>query len=52
MTLLTIITLCMTILLGLIFFAMFIWAVKDGQLNDVEEAKYEIFRDDEGDELV
>jgi len=45
---LAIITLCMTVLLGLFFLGLFVWAVKDGQMADLEEAKYEIFRDDEG----
>jgi cbb3-type cytochrome oxidase maturation protein len=44
---LTIILLVMTTLLGFIFFAMFHWAVKDGQFEDPEEAKYVIFREDE-----
>jgi len=44
---LTIILLVLTTLLGLIFFAMFHWAVKDGQFDDPEEAKYVIFREDE-----
>ena len=45
---LAIITLCMTVLMGLLFLGLFVWAVKDGQMADVEEAKYEMFRDDEG----
>ena len=44
---LTIILLVLTTLLGFIFFAMFRWAVKDGQFDDPEEAKYVIFREDE-----
>lgn len=51
MTTLTIIIMSMTILLGLIFFGLFCWAVKDGQMEDIEEAKYEMFREDEGDDL-
>ena len=47
MGLLTIILLVLTTLLGGIFFAMFCWAVKDGQFDDPEEAKYVIFREDE-----
>lgn len=44
---LTIILLILTTLLGFIFFAMFRWAVKDGQFDDPEEAKYVIFREDD-----
>ncbi len=44
---LTIILLITTTLLGGIFFALFRWAVKDGQFDDPEEAKYVIFREDE-----
>ena len=44
---LTIIILITTTLLGGIFFAMFRWAVKDGQFDDPEEAKYVIFRENE-----
>jgi cbb3-type cytochrome oxidase maturation protein len=47
MLLLTIIILISTTLLGGIFFVMFRWAVKDGQFDDPEEAKYVIFREDE-----
>jgi cbb3-type cytochrome oxidase maturation protein len=47
MLVLTIILLITTTLLGLIFFVMFRWAVKDGQFEDPEEAKYVIFREDE-----
>ena len=47
MLFLTIIILITTTLLGFIFFAMFRWAVKDGQFDDPEEAKYVIFREDE-----
>lgn len=52
MTALTIITLGMTLILGALFLGLFCWAVKDGQFDDVEEAKYQIFRDDDesGDE--
>jgi cbb3-type cytochrome oxidase maturation protein len=44
---LTIILLITTTLLGGIFFALFRWAVKDGQFDDPEEAKYVIFREEE-----
>jgi cbb3-type cytochrome oxidase maturation protein len=44
---LTIILLITTTLLGGIFFALFRWAVKDGQFEDPEEAKYVIFREDD-----
>jgi cbb3-type cytochrome oxidase maturation protein len=44
---LTIILLITTTLLGCIFFVMFRWAVKDGQFDDPEEAKYVIFREEE-----
>jgi cbb3-type cytochrome oxidase maturation protein len=47
MLILTIILMVATTLLGFIFFAMFYWAVKDGQFEDPEEAKYVIFREDE-----
>ena len=47
MLILTIILLISTTLLGFIFFVMFRWAVKDGQFDDPEEAKYVIFREDE-----
>jgi cbb3-type cytochrome oxidase maturation protein len=47
MLLLTIIILVSTTLLGFIFFALFHWAVKDGQFDDPEEAKYVIFREDD-----
>jgi len=50
MLVLTIILLITTTLLGGIFFALFRWAVKDGQFDDPEEAKYVIFREDEGHE--
>lgn len=43
----TIILLISTTLLGAIFFVLFRWAVKDGQFEDAEEAKYVIFREDE-----
>ena len=33
--------------LGGIFLGMFIWAVRGGQLQDVEEAKYAMFREDD-----
>ena len=44
---LTIILLLSTTLLGFIFFLIFRWAVKDGQFDEPEEAKYVIFREDE-----
>jgi cbb3-type cytochrome oxidase maturation protein len=44
---LTIILLITTTLLGGIFFYLFRWAVKDGQFDDPEEAKYVIFREEE-----
>ncbi len=44
MTTLSLITLGLTLTLGLVFLAFFLWAVKDGQFNDPEEAKYEMFR--------
>ncbi|MDF7800682.1 cbb3-type cytochrome oxidase assembly protein CcoS [Pontiellaceae bacterium B1224] len=47
MLILTIILLIATTLLGLIFFGLFRWAVKDGQFDDPEEAKYVIFREEE-----
>jgi len=47
MILLTIVTLICTLLLGALFFVLFCWGVKDGQFNDAEEAKYEIFRDEQ-----
>lgn len=47
MLLLTIILLITTTVLGGIFFVLFRWAVKDGQFEDPEEAKYVIFREDE-----
>ena len=50
MLFITIIILIATTLLGLIFFWMFRWAVKDGQFDDPEEAKYVIFREHESHE--
>jgi cbb3-type cytochrome oxidase maturation protein len=47
MLVLTIILLIATTILGGIFFALFRWAVKDGQFDDPEEAKYVIFREEE-----
>lgn len=44
-----IITLGLTVLMGLIFLGLFLWAVGDGQMADLEEAKYEMFREEEGD---
>ena len=49
MLILTIILLISTTLLGGIFFVLFRWAVKDGQFDDPEEAKYVIFREHEAD---
>ncbi len=36
----------MSFLLFAIFLGFFIWAIKSGQLKDVEEAKYHVFRND------
>ena len=47
MLIMTIILLITTTLLGCIFFVLFRWAVKDGQFDDPEEAKYVIFREEE-----
>lgn len=47
MLILTIILLITTTILGGIFFALFRWAVKDGQFDEPEEAKYVIFREEE-----
>lgn len=47
MLILTIILLISTTILGGIFFVLFRWAVRDGQFDDPEEAKYVIFREDE-----
>lgn len=47
MLILTIILLVTTTMLGCIFFILFRWAVKDGQFDDPEEAKYVIFREEE-----
>jgi cbb3-type cytochrome oxidase maturation protein len=47
MILVTIITLVCTLLLGALFFVLFCWGVKDGQFSDVEEAKYQLFREDD-----
>ena len=44
---LTIILLFSTTLLGLVFFGLFLWAVKSGQFENSEEAKYVIFRKSE-----
>ena len=41
------ITLIMTLLLGVFFLILFYWSVKDGQYTDVEEAKYQMFREPE-----
>ena len=42
---LTIVLLISTSLLGVLFFSLFVWGLKDGQFKDSEEAKYVIFRD-------
>jgi cbb3-type cytochrome oxidase maturation protein len=47
MILVTIITLTCTLVLGALFFVLFCWGVKDGQFSDAEEAKYQLFREDE-----
>ncbi|MDZ8119445.1 cbb3-type cytochrome oxidase assembly protein CcoS [Pontiella agarivorans] len=47
MLVMTIILLITTTILGGIFFVLFRWAVKDGQFDDPEEAKYVIFREEE-----
>ena len=47
MVVVTIILLMSTTLLGVVFFLMFRWAVKNGQFDDPEEAKYVIFREDD-----
>ena len=39
----------MSFLLFAIFLGFFIWAIKSGQLKNVEEAKYHLFRNDEQD---
>jgi len=36
----------MSFLLFAIFLGFFIWAIKSGQLKNVEEAKYHVFRND------
>ena len=48
MTWQTIIILGSTLLMGFIFLCIFLWAVRDGQFENVEEAKYAMFRDDDG----
>jgi cbb3-type cytochrome oxidase maturation protein len=35
------------IVLGAIFAIAFIWAVKSGQFDDIEEPKYQMLRDDD-----
>jgi len=47
MLIMTIILLITTTILGAVFFVLFRWAVKDGQFDDPEEAKYVIFREEE-----
>jgi len=47
MIFLTLITLGCTLLLGVLFFVLFCWGVKDGQFSDAEEAKYQLFREEE-----
>ena len=36
----------MSLLLFAIFVGFLVWAIKSGQLKDVEEAKYHVFRND------
>lgn len=51
----TIILLISTTFLGGVFFVLFRWAVKSGQFDDPEEAKYLMFREDErhlNDEII
>ena len=48
MLILTIILLICSTILGGVFFVLFRWAVRDGQFDDPEEAKYVIFREEEG----
>lgn len=33
--------------MGVVFAALFIWAVKSGQFKDVEAPKYDMLRDDD-----
>lgn len=47
MTSLTIIMILISLALGVIFFILFLWGVKDGQFDDLEEAKYQMFREPE-----
>lgn len=47
MTFFSIVCLALSLSVGLIFFALFCWAAKSGQFDDIEEAKYEMFRDGE-----
>jgi cbb3-type cytochrome oxidase maturation protein len=35
---------------GLVFLGFLIWGIKSGQFHNVEEAKYQIFRKQKGDE--
>jgi cbb3-type cytochrome oxidase maturation protein len=43
-----VILLLSTLALSLVFLLIFVWAVRDGQFNDMEEPKYEMFRDEAG----
>lgn len=45
MTVLSMVSFGMTLVLGLIFLGLFAWGVRDGQFDDLEEAKYEMFRE-------
>ncbi len=47
MILVTIITLIRTLLLGALFFVLFCWGIRDGQFSDAEEAKYQLFREED-----
>ena len=37
----------MSVLLGSLFAAAFVWASKTGQFKDIEEPKYQMMRDEE-----
>ena len=39
-----------TLVLGVIFALLFVWATKSGQFKDIEEPKYQMLRDD--DEII
>lgn len=45
MTVLSMVSFGLTLCLGLIFLGLFAWGTRDGQFDDLEEAKYEMFRD-------